>query len=185
MPKPARFYAEFRAEVDGNRLTGHAALFDRVAELPFGFERLAPTAFDKALADPETDVRALLNHDPKLVLGRQSAGTLDVAADDTGLRFSVNLPDVSYARDLRELVSRGDLTGASFGFIPGETQETRYRGRSMTTHTSVEALIDVSAVTFPAYEGASVSLRYLAVPSRATARDQAIRARARVLLGGV
>lgn len=179
-----RMWVEFRAEVEGDRLTGHAAVFDRVAELPYGFERLSRTAFDKALASETTDVRALLNHDPKLVLGRQSSGTLRVATDATGLRFSVDLPDVSYARDLRELVRRGDLTGASFGFIPGETEEGTYKGRGLTTHTSVEELIDVSAVTFPAYQEASVSLRHLYQPVRRSRREQLIRARAHVHLKG-
>lgn len=176
-----RFHVELRAEVEGNKLVGHAAVFNQVSDVGMGLERLAPTAFDRALKDPTTDVRALLNHDPAQLLGRQSSGTLRLGTDKEGLRFEVDLPDTSYANDLRQLLARGDLTGASFGFIPGDEETERSDGRQVRVHTSVERLIDVSAVTFPAYEGASVALRHLARPRRT---DQLIRARARVLLGG-
>jgi hypothetical protein len=175
--KPDRFLAEFRAEIDGNRLIGHAAVFNQTATLATGYERLASTAFDAALKDPETDVRALLNHDPTLVLGRQSAGTLRLGTDTEGLRFEVDLPDTSYARDLKELLSRGDITGASFGFIPGEDKfSTAPDGKQVRTHTSVSRLLDVSPVTWPAYEGASVALRHVEFP-RVSARGQAARIR--------
>lgn len=178
-----RFLAQFRAELDGSRLVGHAAVFGQLAKLAGGYERLASTAFDAALADKETDVRALMNHDPSLLLARQSAGTLRLSTDQEGLRFELDLPDTSYARDLRELVSRGDVTGASFGFIPGEDEmSTAPDGRQLRTHTSVARLIDVSPVTFPAYDGASVTLRHYEFPApRRSAREHAIRARARLL----
>lgn len=174
-----RFYVELRAEVQGNTLVGHAAVFGQMAKLAGGYEQMAPTAFQRALESPETDVRALVNHNPQMLLGRQSAGTLRLSTDKEGLRFEVDLPDTSYAHDLRELVRRGDLTGASFGFVPGEDDFTRAPdGKQVRTHLSVAKLIDVSAVTFPAYEGASVSLRHIDF-GRRTAREQAIRARAR------
>lgn len=178
-----RFLTELRAEVRGDTLVGHASVFGQLARLAGGYEQIAETAFDEALSAPETDVRALVNHDPAMVLGRQSAGTLRLSTDKDGLRFEVDLPDTSYAHDLRELVRRGDITGASFGFVPGEDKIGRAPdGKQVRTHTSVARLIDVSPVTFPAYEGASVSLRNIIFPGR-TAREQAIRARARMLKG--
>lgn len=173
-----RFLAEFRAEIDGDRLIGHASVFGQLAAIGGGYEQMAPTAFDAALEDPETDVRALYNHNQDMVLGRQSAKTLALSTDRHGLRFDVDLPDTSYARDLRELISRGDVTGASFGFIPGEdSYERAPDGKQIRTHTSVAKLIDVSPVVFPAYDGAAVALRHITFPVR-TAREQAIRARA-------
>lgn len=173
-----RFLTEFRAEIDGDRLIGHASVFGQLAPMGGGYEQMAPTAFDAALDDPATDVRALVNHNPTMVLGRQSAKTLTLSTDTHGLRFEVDLPDTSYARDLRELISRGDVTGASFGFVPGEdSYERAPDGRQIRTHTSVAKLLDVSPVTWPAYEGATVALRHITFPSR-TAREQAIRARA-------
>lgn len=185
MTNPSRYSVELRAEVAGGVLRGHAAVFGQTAALPGHYEQLAPTAFDSALRSKGTDTRALLNHDPSLLLGRQSAGTLRLSADSQGLAFEVDLPNTSYANDLRELVSRGDLTGASFGFIPGEDEWDRAPdGRQRRTHTSVAELIDVSPVTFPAYSGASVALRQMEF-GHSSARSQLIRARARVHLGRV
>lgn len=160
---------------DGNKIGGYAAVFDQTTDLGWmGKERIARAAFDAVLADASTDVRALWNHDPQYLLGRQSVGTVRVSADDHGLGYEVDLPNTSYASDLRELVARGDIDGASFAFVPGEwswdeTHETR-------THTRVARLVDVSPVTFPAYVGASTEARSLTDRRR---RSQIIRVRHR------
>jgi hypothetical protein len=176
-----RFGVQLRAEMSGDTLRGHASVFGQVACIGAGWEQVGRSAFDAVLADPETDVRALRDHNPSMLLGRQSAGTLRVSVDSEGLPFEVDLPDTSYANDLRELVERGDLDGASFGFVPGDDVLGRAPdGRQLRTHTSVRTLIDVSAVTFPAYDGAGVALRshkFAAVDLR----TQLIRARARFL----
>lgn len=178
-----RFAVQFRSQLDGNTLRGHASVFGQIAKLPGHWEQVAPTAFDSVLDRTDTDARALINHDPAMLLGRQSAGTLRLKVDGDGLAFEVDLPDTTYARDLRELVSRGDLTGASFGFIPGDDEwSTAPDGAQLRTHTSVRDLIDVSPVTFPAYDGAGVSLRHYDF-ARPSGRSQMVRARARLLLG--
>lgn len=170
-----RYSVELRARLDGNTLYGHAAVFGVQAKVPGGYEQLDRHAFDQVLDSTDTDVRALINHDPNLVLGRQSSGTLRLKVDDQGLGFEVDLPDVSYARDLRELVSRGDVTGASFAFIPGQDQ---WDGQ-LRTHTSVAELVDTSVVTFPAYESTAVALRNYNF-DRSPGRSVLIRARHRV-----
>lgn len=181
MPDLSRFGVELRAQLSGNTLVGHAAVFDQTAKLPSHYERLAPTVFDAALGSSETDVRALMNHDPQKLLGRQGAGTLQLETDKRGLAFEVELPDTSYAQDLKELVRRGDLDGASFAFVPGEDEWDRAPdGLQRRTHTSAKLLLDVSAVTFPAYAGAGVALRHLEFGQPITARSQLIMARHRV-----
>lgn len=183
-PHLRRFSAQLRAEVSGNTLTGHAAVFGQYADLGTSLEDLAPTAFDRVLKDPSTDVRALFNHDPNQVLGRQGAGTLRVGTDSEGLEFEIVLPNTQLGNDLRELVARRDIDGASFAFIPGEDEWTRSAdGRQIQTHTSVSRLLDVSPVTFPAYEGASTMLRSLVFTPGNSRNSQLIRARARVLFG--
>lgn len=173
-----RYAVELRARMDGNTLHGHAAVFGQVAQLPGHYERLADTAFKRALDAPETDVRALINHDPNLLLGRQGAGTLTVHTDAQGLAFSVELPDTSYARDLRALVERGDLVGASFAFVPGEDRwDTAPDGKRVRTHTSVRQLLDVSPVTYPAYDGPSVAMRSMTFAVTGRRQSQLIRAR--------
>lgn len=176
-----RFAVEFRAEVAGDTLRGHAAVFGQTARVAGGYEQIAPTAFNEALK--ASDVRALLNHNPTLVLGRQSAGTLRLHVDDQGLAFEVDLPDTSYARDLRELVARGDVTGASFGFVPGQDEYRKAPdGKQVRTHTSVAQLLDVSPVTWPAYDGTNVALRHMDWGvQQPTLRQQLIIARHRAL----
>jgi len=176
-----RFGVELRAEMSGDTLRGHASVFGQMARVGGGWENVGSSAFDAVLADPETDVRALRDHNASMLLGRQSVGTLRLSVDSEGLPFEVDLPNTSYANDLRELVERGDLDGASFGFIPGEDELSRAPdGRQLRTHTSVKALIDVSAVTFPAYDGAGVALRHYEF-APCSNRGQLIRARARVM----
>jgi HK97 family phage prohead protease len=179
-----RFSASLRAEVRGNTLTGHAAVFGQYADLGSNLEDLAPGAFDAVLKDPSTDVRALFNHDPNQILGRQGAGTLRVGTDSQGLEFEIQLPNTGLGNDLRELVSRGDINGASFAFIPGDDAWSRSAdGRQIQTHTSVSRLLDVSPVTYPAYEGASTMLRSMTFEAGNHRASQLIRARARVLFG--
>lgn len=181
-----RFNVELRATITGQKLRGHAAVFGQVAQLDRHYEQLDHGAFDQVLGNPDTDIRALINHDANLLLGRQSSGTLRVGVDSEGLDFEVDLPNTTYANDLREVMSRGDLNGASFAFMPGEDRWDRAPdGRQLRTHTSVQRLIDVSPVTFPAYEGAGVALRSFTFTRSNRGKSQLIRARARVHLEGV
>lgn len=165
-----RFVAELRqANATGGAIEGHAAVFKTAADLGFVIERLAPTAFD-AVLERGDEVVALKNHDPNLVVGR-TGKNLDLTTDKEGLRFRIDpLPDTAAAHDLREEIAAGLITGASFGFIPGEEGEglTRERlkdGRTLITHTSIAQLLDVSPVTFPAYTSTEVSLRSMVIPS--------------------
>lgn len=182
-----RYQVLCRSEVQGNTLHGHAAVFNQRAQIGGEYEQLSRSAFDDVLKAPDTDVTALFNHDPAFLLGRQSSGTLRLRTDDEGLAFEVDLPDTATGRDVRELVSRGDLTGASFGFVPDLDASTWDRaddGAQVHTMNRVTYLRDVSPVTFPAYAGAGVALRSGDVPAvRPAGRSQLIRARARVHLG--
>ena len=174
-----RFGVELRAQVQGNRLAGHAAVFDVHAQMPGHWETLARSAFDEALHS-DRDVKALFNHNPSMVLGSTRAKTLRLDVDDVGLAFEVDLPDTSYARDLRELVDREDVAGCSFGFIPGVDRWSRAPdGGQLRTHVAVKELLDVSLVSYPAYDGTDVALRHVDFkPPVLTARQQMTRLRA-------
>jgi len=152
---------EFRAEGKALFAYGYAARFNTTSQNLGGFvERIAPGTFAKTLQ--EADVRALFNHDPNLLLGRNKVGTLTLAEDSTGLAYEVELPDTSVGRDLAVLLERGDVSGSSFGFrtITDEWAETD-SGFPERTLTSV-ALRDVGPVTFPAYVDADSAIRSLA-----------------------
>lgn len=81
-----------------------------------------PGTFNAVLADAATDVLSYYQHDSARLLGRQGSGTLPVGTDTAGLHFELDIPDTTDGRDLRELVSRGDLTGMSFGFVAGQEE---------------------------------------------------------------
>lgn len=177
-----RINVEVRAAaIEGNKLSGLAHMFGQRTKLGRQYEEFAPTAFNKVLESPLTDVRAFMNHDPGLLLGRQSSGTLRLSVEEEGLAFSLDLPNTTYANDLRELVKRGDLDGASFAFIPGEVALSRAAdGLQVRRHISVLELIDISPVSLPAFAGTSVQLRSLDTAIESL-RSQTARARARVV----
>ena len=172
------------AQVEGKTLTGHAAVFGQATQIRGGWEVLAATAFDEVLKRDD-DVLALVNHDPTQLLGRTASGTLRLAKDDDGLAFEVDLPDTAYGRDVRELVARGDLRGASFGFKPGLDELGHAPdGKQLRTHTSIGALYDVSVVAVPAYDATSVALRSIRPSEPCPDRAYLDRARYRAVLLG-
>ena len=150
---------ETRAQ-DGkaSQVVGYGAVFDSLSENLGGFrEKIAPGAFDGALDD---DIRGLINHDSNLILGRSTAGTLRVSTDDHGLRYEIDLPDTTYARDLSVSMQRGDISQSSFGFFVDEDDWIEDEdGLVIRTIKKVRQLLDVSPVTFPAYPAASSEAR--------------------------
>lgn len=152
---------EIRSEGDSLVAVGYAAKFRTLSQNLGGFvETIAPGTFAKTLK--EADVRALFNHDPNQLLGRNRAGTLRMEEDETGLRYEIDLPDTTLGRDVATLLERGDITGSSFGFrtIEDEWSETE-SGFPLRTLKSV-ALRDVSPVVYPAYVDTESAIRSLA-----------------------
>ncbi len=154
---------ELRAAGDRNSISGYAAIYNSFSEDLGGFrEVLLPGAFNSVLAR-NPDVRALVNHDTAQVLGRTISKTLSLESDDTGLAFSVDLPDTSVARDLHTSVRRGDVSGASFAFSVGfDDYDIRFEGDELVREIrNIANLYEVSVVTFPAYLATEVSARCL------------------------
>lgn len=154
-----RIEARAEGESGPGRLVGHAAVFDSLSLDLGGFkERILPGAFAASIA--EDDIRALFNHDPNHVLGRNVAGTLTLAEDKTGLQMSVDLPDTQTARDLAVSIERGDVTQQSFGFQTISDEWSMEDGEEVRTLKAVK-LFDVSPVTFAAYPQTDVAKRSL------------------------
>lgn len=151
--------AEFRTRDEGGPvIEGYFSVFNRDYELwPGAVEQVAPGAFRETLGG---DIRALANHDTRLVLGRTTTGTLTLREDDKGLfgTIKVNEQD-SDAMNLYARVQRGDVSQCSFGFdILDEEFTERSDGSVLWTIRKVK-LYEVSVVTFPAYVETAVSAR--------------------------
>jgi len=148
-----------RAEEDEMIIEGYFAVYNTETELwPGAFEEIAPGAFDNTLSN---DIRALINHDTSLVLGRTKAGTLELKTDSRGLwgRIKIN-PNDTDAVNLYERVKRGDVDQCSFGFnIISEGTDYREDGTIKWTIKEVD-LHEVSVCTFPAYEETGVQARH-------------------------
>lgn len=123
---------------------------------PGATESIAPEAFDGALSD---DIRCLIDHETRLVLGRNKAGTLTLNTDSRGLwgEVKINKNDQD-AMNLYERVKRGDVDQCSFGF---DILDEEFEDRGTDVHWTIKKvkLYEVSIVTFPAYEETSVSAR--------------------------
>lgn len=153
---------EFRAAEEDKPPTirGYAAIFNAIADLGYFREKIMPGAFKRALKEKQ-DVRALVDHDPAMIIGRSKAGTLKLREDDKGLHVEIIPPETTVGRDVVESLKRGDLDQMSFGFIPVKWRwiEPTERGQMPTREIEDVDLFDVSIVAYPAYEQTSVSVR--------------------------
>lgn len=152
--------SKFETREDGGELyiEGYFAVFNSNYELWEGAsESVATGAFTNTMG---ADVRALIDHETRLVLGRNKAGTLELREDSHGLWGKIRInPNDQDAMNLYERVKRGDVDQCSFGFdIVKEDTEIRDDGSIHWTIREVK-LYEVSVVTFPAYEETSVSAR--------------------------
>jgi HK97 family phage prohead protease len=155
------FAAQFRAEeLDGKRyIEGYFAVFGDIYDMGGGItESIAPGAFDGQLGE---DIRCLIDHETRLVLGRTKAGTLELRVDDHGLWFRVEINPLDVdATNLYARVQRGDVSQCSFGFRILD-EEYRLDEATGNVHFTIKKvqLYEGSIVTFPAYGGTEAGAR--------------------------
>ena len=142
------------SDSDDMTLEGYAAVYNSETDLGHFREVIRPGAFDDVL---DNDVRALINHDPNLILGRTTNGTLELSVDERGLKYKVKLGDQQYAKDFYESVKRGDISQSSFAFTIDK--QSWNEERTVRSVDKVRQLLDVSPVTYPAYAAATVQAR--------------------------
>ena len=149
---------QVREDTENPTIEGYFAVFNSNYEMGFDMsESIAPGAFTNSISG---DIRALINHDTTLVLGRTTAHTLEVRQDERGLwgKISINPKDTD-AMNLYERVKRGDVSQCSFGFEI-VSEETEFRDDGSIHWTITEARVyEVSVCTFPAYEDTGVKAR--------------------------
>jgi HK97 family phage prohead protease len=141
-------------------------------------EKIKPGAFASALR--RSDPRGLFNHDRNIVLGRKSAGTLNLEEDSKGLHVEIKPPDTQLVRDMvLTPIQRGDVREQSFGFIVEEDkweglEDTRNSNLPIRTILKVHELFDISPVTFPAYPDTTIALRSLSAVRNRGINDYAL-----------
>lgn len=161
---------EFRdATTDDNigTFAGYAIRYDSPS-LPLPFtERVAPGALTRTLK-ARNDIRMYVNHDDRMVLASTRSKTLRLDDRADGLYVEADLPNTSYARDLRELMQRGDdrriVDTMSFGF--STVRDTWSDDGAERTLDEIR-LHEVSVVTgVAAYPATSAAVRSWLVPAK-------------------
>lgn len=152
---------ELRVSGDDKKrvIVGHAAVFNSATDLKSFRETIMPGAFSESIVND--DIRALINHDKNLILGRTKSGTLRLKEDMRGLYFEIDTPDTQIARDFLVSLERRDIDQMSFSFKKIKDSWKRSNdGNGLNIRTLEQVQIfDISPVTFPAYENTDVALR--------------------------
>lgn len=158
---------EFRAEDTDKTIEGHAAVFEQRTDIGgYFYEVIERGAFDDC---DFKDVPLFFNHDFEqipLARSRRNNGnsTLTLTVDDVGLavRAKLDTENNPAAKTLYSSVVRGDVDGMSFAFIV-DAEEWQDLKSDMPTRRikKIGRVLDVSACTFPAYEGTDIHARAL------------------------
>ena len=153
---------EVRADpdaVEGSMsIQGYGAVFDLESDGLWFIEKIEKGAFLESI--DQDDIRGLFNHDRNFILARNTAGTMSLEEDDTGLLYKMDLPDTQIARDLFKSIERLDVTGSSFSFVT-QKDEWEYLDDGETVIRTLKKvkLFDVGPVTFPAYPDTTTAVR--------------------------
>lgn len=163
------FTFEVRAEQDeqhGNILTGRPIVYDARTDLGW-YDEIIQSG---ALADTDLrDVRFLVNHNTDMIpLARSrnnnANSTMQMTVDEQGMviRVDLDVENNTEAKSLYSAVERGDIDGMSFMFtVDGDKWDDIESDHPTRTITDISKVLEVSAVTFPAYQQTSITARGL------------------------
>ena len=164
------FNFDVRAEENeqhGHFLSGRPIVFGQRTDLGWYDEIIEAGALD---ATDLKDVRFLVNHNTDMIpLARSRNNTenstmqMSVDADGMGIRVDLDTENNADARSLYSAVSRGDITGMSFMFVVDKDSWDNVDTEHPTRHVrSIRNVMEVSAVTWPAYSQTSIQARGIA-----------------------
>lgn len=161
-----QYLFEIRAEEteSGNIITGRPIVYNSKTDLGYFAEIIERGALDNA---DLTDVRFLVNHDTsKIPLARSRKNTknstmqLSVDNDGMTIRVTLDTENNSEARALYSAVQRGDISGMSFMFGIAREEWEDLDSDYPTRHIhEISTVVEVSAVTFPAYDTTEINAR--------------------------
>lgn len=159
------YLCEVRAEGEQDGIiTGRPIVYNSRTNIGYFDEIIDSGALDGA---DMTDVRFLVNHDISnipLARSRRNNGnsTMQLTPDSEGLGIAANvdIENNAQARSLYSAVQRGDVTGMSFMFSVDEERWENLESDHPTRHiVKIGSIVEVSAVTFPAYDSTSINAR--------------------------
>lgn len=145
-------------------ITGRPIVYNSKTNIGLFDEVIEPGALDSA---DLRDVRFLVNHDiSRIPLARSrrnnANSTLRLMPGVEGLDFETDL-DIENNMTARELVSavdRGDISGMSFMFsVDDEEWENLETDHPTRRIKKIGSVVEISAVTFPAYEDTEIHAR--------------------------
>lgn len=146
-------------------IRGLAIPYNRLSVDLGGFrERILPGAFDKLLGRQrgKQEIVSYFNHDANWLLGRESAGTLEVVAEERGISYIVEPPDTQAGRDVLALVRSRNLRGSSFAFTVSQKGGDRYTtdetGKAIREVVEASGLYEMGPVVTPAYSSTNVAV---------------------------
>lgn len=150
---------EYRKEGDVEYFEGMAVPFGQITDLGYFSEEISRDAFSEVLKD---DVRGLFNHDPDVILGRSTAGTMSLTVNEKGVfyRIKYNPNDPDHVR-VMEKVKRGDVSQSSYAFMVKDETWGKREGKAHRTIEKLSKWLDVSPVTYPANPNTTVAKRSL------------------------
>lgn len=148
----------------GKIITGRPIVYNSRTDIGYFDEIIESGALDNA---DLTDVRFLVNHDlSKIPLARSrrnngnSTMLLTVDADGMGIRVDLDTENNTEARALYSAVERGDISGMSFMFGVKDEEWDNLESEHPTRRIkSISTVVEVSAVTFPAYNATTINAR--------------------------
>lgn len=163
------FSFEVRAEQDeehGHFLTGRPIVFGERTDLGWYDEIIERGALD--VTDLK-DVRFLVNHNVDMIPLARSRNntdnsTMQMSVDEDGMAIRVNLDTENNAdaKSLYSAVGRGDISGMSFMFnVDADAWDDIESEHPTRRIRSIARVLEVSAVTFPAYSATSIQTRGL------------------------
>lgn len=176
---------EIRAEnneKNGDHIVGRPIVYNSRTDLGWFDEIIEAGALDKANLK---DVRFLVNHNTDMIPLARSRNnnensTMQLEVDEGGMAIRVNLDteNNTEARNLYSAIKRGDITGMSFMFTIDDDEWEDLQSEHPTRHIrKIGTVFEVSAVTFPAYEGTEISARDKEALENAKATLESVRSR--------
>ncbi|MDT0594552.1 HK97 family phage prohead protease [Glaciecola petra] len=144
-------------KVSGKKIVGRPVVYGSRSEDLGGFtEIIQHGAFGDSI---NGDIRALVEHDYKMLLGRTISNTMSIRSDDQGLLVEISPPDTRTADELMVSIERGDIRGMSFGFsVPTGGDNWDYDQAPPLRTVTRAVLHEITITSMPAYKATNVAV---------------------------